>query len=154
MVEKISTSYPLTLEQEQAINLILEIELKGLLSEKEAGRFKSLVLQEDPDTFRLFRDYFEDRMDQIELAARLRRRKGSPGEEGDRVEHNMRLLIKHAKQNSYELLRKLVLEENKHVLAALDYYRQSKNLEQLASRLEKIANFYRAKEQLDELDSA
>lgn len=32
VVEKISTSYPLTLEQEQAINLILELELKGLIS--------------------------------------------------------------------------------------------------------------------------
>jgi hypothetical protein len=111
-VEKISTSYPLTLEQERAINLILEIELKGLISEKEAGKFKSLVLQEDAETFKLFRDYFEDRVDQIELAGRLRRKKGSAGEEGrerDRVEHSMRLLIKYAKKNSYELLRKLAL---------------------------------------------
>lgn len=58
VVEKISTSYPLTLEQERAINLILELELKGLISEKEAGKFKSLVLQEDIETFKLFREYF------------------------------------------------------------------------------------------------
>ena len=45
VVEKISTSYPLTLEQEQAVNLLLELELKGLISEKEAGQFKSQVLQ-------------------------------------------------------------------------------------------------------------
>lgn len=46
VVEKISTSYPLSREQEQAINLILELELKGLITEKEAGQFKSLILQE------------------------------------------------------------------------------------------------------------
>lgn len=93
-------------------------------------------------------------MDQIELAGRLRRKKGSPAEEGQRSEHNMRLLIKYAKQNSYELLRKLTLEENKHVLAALDNYRSNKQVEQLTARLEKVANYYRAKEQLEDPDSA
>jgi hypothetical protein len=97
------------------------------------------VLQEDGETFRLFREYFEDRVDQIELAGRLRRKKGSAGEEGkegkERVEHNMRLLIKYAKQNSYELLRKLTLEENKYVLNALEAYRANKNVEALVGKL-------------------
>jgi hypothetical protein len=112
VVEKISTSYPLTLEQEQAINLILELELKGLISEKEAGQVKSLVLQEDVETFKLFSEYFDETVDQIELASRLKKKRGSAGREEsrERVEHDMRLLIKHAKQNSYELLRKLALE--------------------------------------------
>lgn len=60
----------------------------------------------------------------------------------------MRLLIKYSKQNSYELLRKLALEGNKHVLGAIAQYRSSKNVEQFVSKLEKIANFYRAKEDL------
>jgi hypothetical protein len=47
----------------------------------------------------------------------------------------MRLLIKHAKQNSYELLRKLALEGNRHVLGAMEAYRSSKNVEQLAGKL-------------------
>jgi hypothetical protein len=66
----------------------------------------------------------------------------------------MRLLIKYAKQNSYELLRKLTLEENKHVLAALETYRANKNVELLVGRLEKVANYYRAKELLDDIDSS
>lgn len=45
MIEKISTSYPLSQEQEQAINLILELELKGLITEKESGVYKSSILQ-------------------------------------------------------------------------------------------------------------
>jgi hypothetical protein len=65
----------------------------------------------------------------------------------------MRLLIKYAKQNSYELLRKLTLEENKHVLNALEAYRANKNVEALVAKLEKVANYYRAKEQLDDADS-
>lgn len=40
----------------------------------------------------------------------------------------MRLLIKYAKQNNYELLRKLALEGNKHVLGALGLYRSTKNV--------------------------
>jgi hypothetical protein len=40
----------------------------------------------------------------------------------------MRLLIKHSKQHHYELLRKLALEENKHVLGAIDTYRNTKNI--------------------------
>jgi hypothetical protein len=102
----------------------------------------------------MFRDYFEDRVDQIELASRLRRKKGSAGEDTkEKVEHNMRLLIKYSKQGSYELLRKLTLEENKHVLTALETYRVNKNVEQLSNRLEKIANYYRAKDDLDDYDS-
>lgn len=32
VIEKISTSYPLSIQQEQAVNLISELELKGLIS--------------------------------------------------------------------------------------------------------------------------
>ena len=51
----------------------------------------------------------------------------------------MRLLIKYAKQSSYELLRNLLLENNDLVLAALDRFRVDKNGDGLAKRLEKIA---------------
>ena len=47
----------------------------------------------------------------------------------------MRLLIKYAKQGSYELLRTLLLEKNHLVLAALEKFRGDKNSERLAMRL-------------------
>lgn len=65
VIEKISTSYPLNLQQEQAINLIMELELKGLISETDGRDYKSLILQEDPEVFYLFTEYFEDMIDQI-----------------------------------------------------------------------------------------
>jgi hypothetical protein len=40
------------------------------------------------------------------------------------------------------------------VLAAFETYRASKNVEQLTAKLEKVANYYRAKEQLDDADSS
>jgi hypothetical protein len=33
-------------------------------------------------------------------------------------------------------------------------YRASKNVEQLSARLEKVANYYRAKDELDDIDSS
>lgn len=116
---------------------------------------KSSILQEEQDTFRLFREYFNESVDEIELAAKLRKKRGFVGKEEDkeRVEHDMRLLIKHAKQNSYELLRKLAQDGNRHVLEAMSAYRSSKDVQQLAVRLEKIANYYRAKDDLEDLSS-
>lgn len=60
----------------------------------------------------------------------------------------MRLLIKYAKQNSYEILRRLALEQNRHVLGTISNFRSNKNAEAFVAKLEKIANFYRAKEDL------
>lgn len=60
----------------------------------------------------------------------------------------MRLLIKYAKQNSYELLRSLLLEKNHLVMAALDKFKNDKNVERLITRLEKIAIVYRQKGEL------
>ena len=60
----------------------------------------------------------------------------------------MRLLIKYAKQNNYELLRRLALEGNRHVIGAMNNFRTNKNAEIFVGKLEKIANFYRAKEDL------
>lgn len=57
----------------------------------------------------------------------------------------MRLLIKYAKQSSYELLRNLLLENNHLVLGALDKFRGDKNGEGLTKRFEKIAKVYREK---------
>ena len=58
VIEKISTSYPLSIEQEQAVNLISELELKGLISEKDSGYYKSLIIQEESDIFDIFTGYF------------------------------------------------------------------------------------------------
>lgn len=72
MIEKISTSYPLTVQQEHALNLMMELELKGLISENDARVFKSYILQEDPETFKVLMEYFEDLIDQIELSRKLK----------------------------------------------------------------------------------
>jgi len=47
----------------------------------------------------------------------------------------MRLLIKYAKQNSYEILRRLALEGNRHVLGAMNNFRTTKNAEAFVSKL-------------------
>jgi ribosomal protein S15P/S13E len=39
------------------------------------------------------------------------------------------------------------------VLTALEAYRSNKNVELLVSKLEKVANYYRAKELLEDVDS-
>lgn len=62
----------------------------------------------------------------------------------------MRLLIKYAKQGSYELLRNLLLDKNHLVLAALDKFRIDNNSERLAARLEKIAIVYKQKGELED----
>lgn len=61
----------------------------------------------------------------------------------------MRLLIKYAKQSSYENLRNLLLENNHLVLAALDKFRGDKDGEGLVRRLERIAQVYRQKTDLE-----
>lgn len=53
----------------------------------------------------------------------------------ERIEHDMRLLIKHAKQDSYELLRKLARKNNQHVLEAIESFRGSKDTEAFVTRL-------------------
>lgn len=43
----------------------MELELKGLISESDSRDYKSLILQEDPEVFCLFAEYFEELVDQI-----------------------------------------------------------------------------------------
>lgn len=43
-----------------------------------------MILQEDAETFKLFREYFEDTVDQIELANKLRKKKGTISREESR----------------------------------------------------------------------
>lgn len=47
----------------------------------------------------------------------------------------MRLLIKYAKQNNYELLRRLALEGNKHVITAMSNFRTTQNVEVFVGKL-------------------
>jgi len=56
-------------------------------------------------------------------------------ESREKSEHDMRLLIKYAKQNSYELLRRLALEGNRHVLTAMSNFRSTKNAEAFVAKL-------------------
>jgi hypothetical protein len=63
----------------------------------------------------------------------------------------MRLLMKHSRQGSYEVLRGLLLENNCHVMTCLEKYRSDKNSELLGERLAKIADFYRRKEMLEDI---
>ncbi len=62
----------------------------------------------------------------------------------------MRLLVKYAKQGSYEMLRGLLLEKNHLVLAAIEKFRNDQNVEKFITRLEKIAIVYRQKGELEE----
>lgn len=54
VIQKISTSYPISPEQEHSIHLIAELELKGLVSETEAKFYKSLVLYDNTDAYNIF----------------------------------------------------------------------------------------------------
>ena len=44
VIQKISTNYPISFEQYYSMNLISELELKGLATEAEASFYKALVL--------------------------------------------------------------------------------------------------------------
>ena len=45
------------------------------------------------------------------------------------------------------------MEDNKHVLGAIANYRNNKNVEQLQQKLDKIASYYKAKEDLEDVES-
>lgn len=77
--------------------------------------------------FPLFLDYFDHLIDQLELVSKLKNIKRINSERKERSQHNMRLLIKYAKQSSYETLRNLLLDNNHLVLAALDKFRGDKD---------------------------
>ena len=70
----------------------------------------------------------------------------------DSGEENMRLLIRFAKQSHYELLRRLSVNGNRHILEAIEAYKRNSNGDQFGKRLEKVASYYRAKEDLEEPD--
>lgn len=59
------------------------------------------------------------------------------------------MIIKHAKRNSFELLRNLAVEGNSYILKYYDEYLKDKNANLFAASLEKVANFYRAKNKLE-----
>lgn len=65
VIQKISTSYPISPEQEHSIHLIAELELKGLISEAEAKFYKSLILYDNTEAYNIFTEYFNDNIDQI-----------------------------------------------------------------------------------------
>lgn len=74
--------------------------------------------------------------------SKLKNIKRINSEKKERSQHNMRLLIKYARQSSYETLRNLLLDNNHLVLAALDKFRGDKDGDGLTGRLEKIAQVY------------
>jgi len=60
----------------------------------------------------LFTEYFNDEIDQIELAHQLKNKKKNDKksqEERNRSEEIVRMIIKYAKRNSFELLRNLAI---------------------------------------------
>ena len=60
------------------------------------------------------------------------------------------MIIKHAKRNSFELLRNLAIEGNPYVIKCFERFEKDKNVQMLNSTLEKIASYYRAKNLLEE----
>lgn len=98
-------------------------------------------------------EYFEDVIDQIELAQKLKNKKKKDRkneDETNKSEELVRLIIKYAKRNSFELLRNLALEGNHYVMKCFDRYQKDRNHTALAASLEKVANYYRAKNTLEE----
>ena len=71
-------------------------------------------------------------------------------EDKNKFEQIVRVIIKHAKRNSFELLRNLAIEGNSYVIKCFERYEKDKNVHMLSSTLEKIANYYRAKNRLEE----
>lgn len=156
VIQKISTNYPISFEQEHSMNLIAELELKRLATEAEAAFYKSLVLHENQEAEQLFLDYFNDQIDQVELARKLRIFKRRSGVElrGDALrqpEPLMKLILKYSNHTNMELLRRLALESNPKIVTCYENYVATGDEEQLCEHLEKIASYYRIKEDLDEI---
>lgn len=64
-IERHSAEHPLTIEQEQISNLLLELELKGLITEQDITMYQKQVLNLNPTLLQLIRDYYEEELDQI-----------------------------------------------------------------------------------------
>lgn len=129
----------------------MELQLKGLISENDGRVYKSHILQEDPQIFSLFMEYFEDIIDQIELTQKLKNiNKNKKQDENNKSEELVRLVIKYSKRNSFELLRNLALQGNHYVMKCFDRYQKDHNGHILSTSLEKVANYYRAKNRLEE----
>ena len=64
----------------------------------------------------------------------------------------MRLLVKHSRRNSFELLRKLAVDNNAHIVKCFDNFRTTKDIDVFVDGIEKIANYYRAKDQIEEFN--
>ena len=60
------------------------------------------------------------------------------------------MIIKYAKRNSFELLRNLATEGNSYVAKCYERFEEDHNAHVFATTLEKIANYYKAKNRLEE----
>lgn len=60
------------------------------------------------------------------------------------------MIIKYAKRNSFELLRKMALDKNNYITEVYQQYQRDRNEQHFANSLEKVANYYRAKSKLEE----
>ena len=57
-VEKVESEHPLTIEQEQICNLLLELELKGLITDQDMTLYQKQLLHLNPTLLELIRDYY------------------------------------------------------------------------------------------------
>lgn len=110
-----------------------------------------MIIQEEPEIFDIFMGYFNETFDQIELSKKLKqlKQRGFHERKTETPEQLMRLLIKHSRRNSFELLRRLAIEGNPYLMKCFDNYRTGKDTEAFIEGIERIANFYRAREQID-----
>ncbi len=78
-------------------------------------------------------EYFDGIVDQIELSKKLKflkhRSFASENRKSETPEQLIRMLIKHARRNSFEILRKLAADNNPPLLKVFDHYRANKDIE-------------------------
>jgi len=73
----------------------------------------------------LFLDYFNDEIEQIELARKLKqfkRKSGGEYRELRQPEPLMKLILKYSNHSNMELLRRLALENNQKIVACYENY--------------------------------
>lgn len=59
IIQKVTSQHQVTLQQEQVLNLLLQLETQGLITEQEMETYQGQALAENPFLLQLVREYFE-----------------------------------------------------------------------------------------------
>lgn len=129
------------------------------MSEAEAKFYKSLVLYDNNDAYSIFTDYFNESIDQIELSKRLKALKRFNNQQtrvfdNGQPEPLSKLIQKTCSLSNINLLTKLLVECDEKVLSAYDSYLLNRDEGLFGQTGNKIASFYRLKQDLEHLQEA